>query len=555
MSDEERTEHNFSVAYSWHLTDTLAIGAAYEPEFVDEKETVYLSPSGINISYEPDLTTRAPGGFPFFSGGWAWQSWGPSTLLAGSPATWFFGSGLGDCWLSSSTPVWSGSNSGYSWSSTWYPDVNHTADLTNTYSQRFDGTRDTDETVHPIEVEAHFAPSDTWDFEVGIGYTDIEHKDILSGTYQENRSFVGDDPDGNYYEVYSLLTGYAVGMPPYDSATFTETYSSTFTVGGSLRDQGGQHADSAFRDFRDGNSWSIYLSPTYFMNDMHSFRLDLGWEREDGDFTGGLLGRLDFTDNWTVDINGEETEYDIETRVTGTQTFDGRSSGDYDVTSYYVEPRWYVNFDKVRFAAGLGWYYVEEEWNGVRALNQDTSLAWSNLSPGLYSNDNAAGPLGIFNNDGTAVGTYDGRQDFSGEVTETMWRAPVAVEFDITEKLTARAGAAYVRETIERTQTDSEVVLVDQSWIVYDNDGTTLNSFGPGSQTASATATQSTPYDYEDQGCAVTEKWEDTHDYTTYNLGLGYYFTENLQFDLMFSGQSGWVDSSVLYGSFTIIFP
>ncbi|MBW2174018.1 MAG: hypothetical protein JRF64_05130 [Deltaproteobacteria bacterium] len=78
----------------------------------------------------------------------------------------------------------------------------------------------------------------------------------------------------------------------------------------------------------------------------------------------------------------------------------------------------------------------------------------------------------------------------------------------------------------------------DENW----TSGSSLPAFGE-------------PYDTEAHGSGITTKEDETWDYTTYNLGLGYYFTENLQFDLMFSGNAGHVHSDVLFASFTIIFP
>jgi hypothetical protein len=568
-NETERTENNLSLAYSWHFTDTIAAGLAYEPHFVDEKETIVVPE--VLLAYsgwtDPDLTSAD--GFPFFGGpptaGWPFGS-SPVNLFEDTPATWFF-TGLGPSlptWLFSTPTALAGPNFGINYSETWYPDVAHSAWTNSMTAVSMNGTRDSDIRVHPFELEGHFTPSDSWDVLAGIGYATVDHKDEVQGVFTYNSVYSGDDPDGNYYDDFANITGYLPLPVDYDSGSFEEVYSSTFTVGGSLADAGfdltalglpvsvplSPHADSAFEDERDGNHWSLYLSPTYFMNDMHSFRLDLGYGREDGDFTGGLIGVLETRDYWSVDINGEETYWDIDTQFTATQVFDSRSSGDYDVTSYFVEPRWYVNFDKVRFSAGLGWYYEEESWDGVMALNMTANLAWANLTQGEYSNANF-----LFNNDGTAQGSYTGSQTFSGEVTTTTWRAPVAVQFDITEKLTARAGAAYYQTTEEEERADGQVIQENSSWVVYEEDGVTILDEGPDATQYQVLGGTGVPYDNVTDGSSVTTTIKETRDFTTYHLGLGYYFTENLQFDLMFSGQSGWVDSSQLFGSFTIIFP
>jgi hypothetical protein len=128
------------------------------------------------------------------------------------------------------------------------------------------------------------------------------------------------------------------------------------------------------------------------------------------------------------------------------------------------------------------------------------------------------------------------------------------VEFDITEKLTARAGAAYYQVTREEDRTTTEEIKINESWVEYEADGSTIVDRGPGEQETNWDASGD-PYDPWREGCTLTTSEEITNDYTTYQLGLGYYFTENLQFDLMFAGGSGYVNSDVLFGSFTIIFP
>jgi hypothetical protein len=308
------------------------------------------------------------------------------------------------------------------------------------------------------------------------------------------------------------------------------------------------HADDALNDDNEGDRWSLFVSPTYFMNDMHSFRLDLGYGAENGDFNGGLYGRLDFSASLTADINGEETYYDVDRSTTAVELWDGTSTGDYEEVSYFVEPRWYVNFDKVHFSAGLGWYYSEYEWDGVMRLDKTTNIVWSNDSGPYFYDDTQSG---------SAIASYTGLQGFRGEVTETVWRAPVAVMFDVTEKLTLRAGASYYRTTTEVKREDSQEFRMNETWQEFDENGIQVD-LGPAEHypTSSASGTDELlTYDPWDRGCAFSSTEKITDDGTTYQLGLGYYFTENLQFDLMFAGESGYVDSSQLFGSCTIIFP
>jgi hypothetical protein len=296
------------------------------------------------------------------------------------------------------------------------------------------------------------------------------------------------------------------------------------------------------------------------MNDMHSFRLDLGYSNEQGDFNSGLSGRLDYAYNITTDINGEETDadrddgnqYEYDVNWTGWELWDGQcNNGDYENTSYFVEPRWYVNFDKVRFSAGLGWAYTENTWHGTQLMNKTVHYA--------FDDGNNTYALPSDGGDFTFDGSFTGTNAFNGETETTTWRTPVAVEFDITEKLTARVGAAYYRMTVKETRTDSQVIRDNEQYTVTDANGTITDvgfkELFNQDPAAPGSPAMGTPYDQVDFGCAYTYDTEETYDWTSYNLGLGYYFTENLQFDLMFSGQSGWVDSSTLFGSFTIIFP
>lgn len=92
------------------------------------------------------------------------------------------------------------------------------------------------------------------------------------------------------------------------------------------------------------------------------------------------------------------------------------------------------------------------------------------------------------------------------------------------------------------------------TWVDIGSSFLPSEEVGPQDQQNSGGAT-AIPWDSEAYGSGLTTKDEETWDYTTYNLGLGYYFTENLQFDLMFSGNAGYVNSDVLFASFTIIFP
>ncbi|MBW2173011.1 MAG: hypothetical protein JRF69_13795, partial [Deltaproteobacteria bacterium] len=507
----------------------------YEPQIIDEEETITFDGEG--VSFDNDLFP------PDFGGGSAYQ------LFYGKGHIGWFYNGDMDvpaCWLNSGGPINSGSNYGQSFSSLMYADVDHSAWVGFDGSSSFDGKRNSDRREHPFELRSHIRPNDSWDFLVGIGYAQIDQNDKVTGTYVSHSEVYGEDPDGNY--------------GPWDEGTFTATEDFTFSLGGSLEgdnnfsDYSPGNADSGMESDYDGNAWNIFISPTWFANDMHSFRLDLGYGVEQGDFNSGLSGRLDYAYNITTDINGEETDadrggtsYEYDVNWTGYEIWDGQcNNGDYENTSYFVEPRWYVNFDKVRFSMGLGWAYTENTSNGVMQMNKTGHYAFSDGSD--YSLPSDGG-------DYTLDGSYTGANAFDAETETTSWRTPVAVEFDITEKLTARVGASYNRRTVKESRTDVQTIRDDEQYIVRDSNDNIVEVGYEELFTQDGQPSPGQPYDQVAFGCAYTYEEEETTDYTTYNLGLGYYFTENLQFDLMYSGMSGWVDASTLFGSFTIIFP
>jgi len=306
----------------------------------------------------------------------------------------------------------------------------------------------------------------------------------------------------------------------------------------------GAHADNGLNEDRQGDQWSFLISPTYHFNEMHSARLDLSYANEQGEFDGGLGGRLDymfseFEEDEEGGIGSDEPQVLLDETRTGYEIWDGRSSGDYENTSWAIEPRLYVNFDKVRFAAGLGYSQSEHDWDGSMAYDKTSHYEYEDVLEEAYNM--------------SFDGSWTGRQDFTGEETTTVLRLPVAVEFDITEKLVARAGAAYYRIHNEEKRVDNQVIRENEEWIEYDNNGNVVDVGFHEFQNSDSDS--DTPYDRVAFGSGATTECESTRDFTTYNLGLGYYFTENLQFDLMFSGESGWVDSSTLFCSFTIIFP
>jgi hypothetical protein len=530
----ERTEYNVGLAYSMDFNDWISLGLSYEPNIIDEEETIDFNPRGLTFDRSP--MDDSPIEALFFNNG-SWFYNGSTSVPA--------------CWLNSGGPINSGLNYGGAFSSLFYADVEHTAWVGFEGSSAFTGKRNLDRREHPFDLRSHIRPNDTWDVVVGVGYANIDQEDNVTGSYV------------SHWEAYGESTEDGTDWFPWDEGTFTFSSDVTFTLGGALDTDyaysswSPTNADNGMESNYDGDRWSLYVSPTYYLNDMHSLRLDAGYSSENGDFASGLNGRLDYAYNITTDINGEETDadrgrgqYEYDVNWTGYEIWNGQcNDGDYENTAWFVEPRWYVNFDRVRFSAGLGWYYNEQTWSGTMLMNKTSHYEFSDGNADYAPPDSGG--------DYTFDGSYDGRNYFNGEIETTTWRAPVAVEFDITEKLTARVGAAYNRTTREERRTDSQVIRDNETYEIRDANGQLVEvGFKELFNQAPTDPDQiGTAYDQVDFGCAYEVNDKSTYDWTSYNLGLGYYFTENLQFDLMFSGNSGWVDSSTLFGSFTIIFP
>ncbi|MBW2173151.1 MAG: hypothetical protein JRF64_00620 [Deltaproteobacteria bacterium] len=186
----EWEEFNYSIAYSMDVTDTIAVGASYEPMFIDENQTIEFNPNyggGLAIN-----NSVWPGGNPesrFYGEG----NWG----------AWFFGGmSVPTSWLYSSEPVRrNGTNGGGFYNETAYRDVEHSAYDTFSGSTNFTGDRDTDMTVHPIKVQSHIRPADNFDILLGIGYADVDSNDIVTGTYSSSSVYEDFDPDGSHNSV------------------------------------------------------------------------------------------------------------------------------------------------------------------------------------------------------------------------------------------------------------------------------------------------------------------------------------------------------------------
>lgn len=405
--------------------------------------------------------------------------------------TWFFGWNL------------SGSNFTRSDTTRNYLDEAHADYYKETSSESFSGKREGDEEFHPIYLQSQIHTAHNWHLLAGIFYADIQEDDDVSGAYT-----------GTYREE-NTDTGYLY------------TGNLTFSV------------DGARDEEYDGDVWGIYLEPVYEVNDMVSLRMDLSYWTLDGDVKGeGLLGTLSGTAT-----ERDATDADLE-KWTVDETWNGLSNGDSEEYGWEIEPRVYLTFDRVRFALGVGYEYEKEEENGTTRMDKSV----------LYTYDD---------NDG--VDTVDAWKRFEGSWTEyehydvdtetTTWRFPVAAEFDVTDKLTFRAGAAYSRthrEHEEKRRVDEE--RQGENYTSTDETGKVL-AVGPDQYYATATATP-TAYDATKRGESSIYKYDSTSDVTSYNLGLGYTFTENLKCDLMWTGKgdNGGVDMSEVFASVTLSF-
>ena len=378
-----------------------------------------------------------------------------------------------------------------------YHNTAHTTYDLDTYSSSYSRKHETDRTEHPFTVQTQIHTSDHWHLLAGIGYASIEQEDDLSEV----------DSDRDLYEDTNT------GMLNTDNST--------------------SKTDGSVDEDSESDEWSIYLEPVYEVNDMVSLRLDLNYAMVDGDFKGG---RVETTDSITTNRLSSLAD----TRIwTSSTRWDGSSKGDFEETEWEIEPRVYLTFDKVRFAMGMGYHYSREEWDGTEKRNYSSTSTYDD-------GDGVATAA-----DYTSVSSSTGYVNLDGEEKTTRWRFPVATEFDLTDKLTLRAGAAYYRVHVESKETETEAEHQDNTYTYTNGAGNVI--VGPEEYYATAAA-DPTLYDDDVEGSTYTEKEDRTFDYTTYHLGLGYTFTENLKCDLMWSGSGGAVDTNTLFASVTLTF-
>jgi len=391
-----------------------------------------------------------------------------------------------------------GSSYGDSYGSISYNPADHAQYSAYAESESFSGKQKADRTEHPFKLQSQIHINDHWHLLVGVGYASIEEEDDFSGAY-------------SYSEVYEDTTGQL------------ETYDASISVNGSLGE-----------DY-EGDEWGIYLEPVYEVNDMVSLRMDLHYDREDGDSKGGRVGTGNATETDRL-----TTAADTET-WTWSETWNSSSKGDSEEDSWEIEPRVYLTFDKVRFSLGAGYHYSKEKWDGTERADKSVRYTYND-------GDGVANDA----DDWTFVGSWTGSANYDGTEKTRSWRFPVATEFDITDKLTLRAGAAYYRTRITLKENWSESERINENYTQTNGIGTVI-AVGPEAYYATAAAVPEA-YDADAHGSTDTYKLDQTFDSTTYHLGLGYTFTENLKCDLMWTGSDGAVDTDMLYASVTLTF-
>lgn len=409
------------------------------------------------------------------------------------PATTLFASG----WFWG-VNVFTGTSYGDTWGWINYDPADHTQYSAYARSESFSGKQKADRTEHPFNLQSQIHINDHWHLLVGVGYANIEEEDNLSGVYS--------------YSQVSENT--AIGA--------LETLNGSASVNGSLSE-----------DY-EGDEWGIYLEPVYEVNDMVSLRMDLHYNRENGDSKGGRVGTINATET-DRPLAADDTE-----TWTLSETWNSSSKGDSEEDSWEIEPRVYLTFDKVRFSLGAGYHYSKEKWDGSERA--DKSVRYTYDDGDSVANDA---------DDWTFVGSWTGYENYDGTEKTTNWRFPVATEFDITDKLTLRAGAAYYRTRIKSESNWVEGERINENYTQTFGDGT--ETVGPQAYSATAAA-DPVAYDADAHGYSSTDKRDQTFDSTTYHLGLGYTFTENLKCDLMWSGSDGYVDTDMLYASVTLTF-
>lgn len=384
-----------------------------------------------------------------------------------------------------------------------------------TASTSWRGKQDRETDYHPIYLESHVHTADNWHLLAGVGYADVQVDTDFRGHLDEHWVAKGGVGEGSNSRV---------------------TWDRQIDVQGVIGNWGFYDADL------DGDRWWLYLEPVYEVNDIVTLRCDLTYATEDGDMNtwDGVSGTLDAS--YVTQATGADDH-----TWTAHDTFDCSSSGDYSTDEWEIEPRVYFNYDPVRFSLGVGYHYEKSEWSGN--TNTMKSSRWT-----YDDGDNEADDP----NDWVFTSSWTEHETFDGEEKYTTWRFPVAAEFDITEKLTIRAGACYYLEDYEYDEQGVEVGRNDEKYLLKygdDSPSSPHRSTGPEDYYSTDTDIVSSPYDQDKEGDTWRDQEDGTENRVTYQIGLGYYFTENLQLDLMWRRSSyDHVDFDNLYTSITLAF-
>lgn len=533
--EDEETEDNWYLGYGMDF-DGISLGVSWAPEFYKWDGTVELN--GVYIR-DGDVIRDIPGIDSSWNGGWGndtssrdwgdnWEDMGWDRNGYGSDDNWpgnlnsielnegSFAYGLpnfSDPWHRAGRDLnricddfYEGEN--FQWHGFFYtsdPDDPQSWERWESDVQ-FHGDGEQEGTIHPITVQSHIRTIPNWDFLVGVGYADIQMDDHFDtvfsgwGTYQNN---VGD-----YEDFSSAMTAH--GVLDIDTEV---------------------------------DQWSILISPTYQVNDIVSVRLDLKYTDWDGDFDEGCSGTFSARGTAT-EVDGWDLTEPYETQVyTLDGMWNGAADGSIDAYRYSVEPRVYFDYDRVKFSLGIGYMRTNEEfdWNETRYYS--------------YTESYADGDLDAFDSDDwKEQGKWTGRGTFEEEYDVTTWRFPVAAEWMVTDKLTFRAGAAYYR--LDYDTEENSVEYIEENESGYRIDGYGNYDWIGEEELRTDPDDPGTTYDDDTHIQYASSEHDGTEDWTRYQLGLGWLFTENLQFDLMWSGKGndGGVDMTDVFASITLAF-
>ncbi len=350
--------------------------------------------------------------------------------------------------------------------------------------------------IYPLYVQSLIRMDDALSILAGVGYATIDVSTDFKARYRSRVEEIQ----------------YAQGEEG-DSRVDVQEW--TVNIDGAM----GEFFDDADRD---GDRFRIYAEPNYVLNNLVTLRLNAGFAIEDGDLNtyDGYSQTVEAFHS--VRESGELTEL---WELNGNQS--GAFSGDYDRTELEFEPRVYFDYDPVRLSLGLGFKMEDLNWDGGNEESGSLTFKYDDLQ----------GETTHFERN------WAERQSIDAERTREQWRFPVATEFDITDKLMARAGAAYYHVTTDtERKTSTETMHSVYEYVVKDEDGEEIAS-GVGPQeyyeTADAFPDDPIPYNNREESSTDYSETSETKSYVEYRLGLGYAFTENLQFDLMWERLDG----------------